>query len=443
MRMARRLLAGLGLLLLALLLLCLLVPLGSGERQPPPPRLSGRAAAELRGQGPLRAGAARVDLRIAPGGPVAGYPAPRRDDGSGTPLAARALVLEAGGLELLVATLPVLLISPDLEEEVVRKAGLPPQSCLLLAATHTHSGPGGYWDDRLGALGGVGLFEAARRERLAEAAARALAAARAALRPARLVSAQADWPRGPAQPRAGHAIDPSVTALRLFDERDAPLATLVDYAMHATVIPRASRGLSGDWPEAASRALEEAGEGPSLLLQGAVGDTSWNRDLADPAGPEETARLLGRSVARFADELLAGHLPSAQLDAVAGAAPGGVALGCSVRILPLPVPEAGRAIPWPLRRPLSSALRLAAPRSALAVTLQLPGLRFVGVPGEPVGELGLTARGGGAEALVGLADGYAGYVETAANSEQGSGESLRTWYGPSLAAALGLPEPRR
>ena len=68
----------------------------------------------------------------------------------------------------------------------------------------------------------------------------------------------------------------------------------------------------------------------------------------------------------------------------------------------------------------------------------LDGLTLLGVPGEPVGQLGLAAR---PAFLVGLADGYVGYVETAARWEAGAGEASRTDYGPGLAHALGL-EPR-
>ncbi|MBS2024368.1 MAG: hypothetical protein JST92_18365, partial [Deltaproteobacteria bacterium] len=70
----------------------------------------------------------------------------------------------------------------------------------------------------------------------------------------------------------------------------------------------------------------------------------------------------------------------------------------------------------------------------------LPGLVLQGVPGEPVGELAnaLRMRSPVPFALVGLADGYVGYIETPEHALAGAGESERTWYGPALAETLGL-----
>ena len=71
--------------------------------------------------------------------------------------------------------------------------------------------------------------------------------------------------------------------------------------------------------------------------------------------------------------------------------------------------------------------------------LSFAGARLGGVPGEPVGSLAL---GGAPERLIGLADGYVGYVEEPARAARGEGESLRTYYGPGLARALDLVEER-
>jgi len=62
-------------------------------------------------------------------------------------------------------------------------------------------------------------------------------------------------------------------------------------------------------------------------------------------------------------------------------------------------------------------------------------LTLVGVPGEPVGEIG---RQMAPDVIVGLADGYAGYVEMPDRWVDGEGESRRTWFGPGLAQLLGL-----
>src|SRR5205085_4672790 len=114
---------------------------------------------------------------------LAGYATilPRRWDGTGEELFARALVVEAGGRWLIIVGLEILLVSPDLEAEVFRRAGLPEAACALVAATHTHSGPGGTWDNALAAAMGNGSFDRAQLGAVAQAAAGAIAGATANL----------------------------------------------------------------------------------------------------------------------------------------------------------------------------------------------------------------------------------------------------------------------
>ena len=92
-------------------------------------------------------------------------------------------------------------------------------------------------------------------------------------------------------------------------------------------------------------------------------------------------------------------------------------------------------MPWIFRRAAGNVLALGFEKHAVQTRIRLGPLSLVGVPGEAVGELGLRAR---PEVLVSLADGYLGYVETPERWEAGLGESGKTYFGPSLAHALGL-----
>ncbi len=110
-------------------------------------------------------------------------------------------------------------------------------------------------------------------------------------------------------------------------------------------------------------------------------------------------------------------------------------MSCETRIVALPAPQAGLRVPWPARRAFANAFALGMDRFAVQTRLRIGSLSLVGVPGEPVGELGLAAR---PAVLVGLADGYVGYVETPERWQAGLGESSKTYFGPTLAHALGL-----
>jgi neutral ceramidase len=262
-----------------------------------------------------------------------------------------------------------------------------------------------------------------------EAAVQAIQAAIAALGPARLFWGQIDWPAGPAEPRSTGPIDTTLTALRIVRPSGAPVATVIDYAMHPTIEPRKPARLSGDWPGALSAALEVSGN-VALVLQGASGNATWSRG----AGTLE-------SVAARIGEAAGGVLDRAQGASVANHNPGESArLSCEVRLVSLPPAQAGPGVPLLLRRAAGNLLALFAEPTALRTTLSIDGLTLLGVPGEPVGALAQAARAGapGKLTVVGLADGYVGYIEPPG----GTGEAARTYHGPGLAESLGLWKAR-
>jgi neutral ceramidase len=391
----------------AVALFCLL-PL-QGVQRLPGVTVHGRVALELLGQGWIRAGAARVRIPLGEHPVLAGYPGLRRAS-SQEPVYARALALEVEGMRALVASIDTLLIPGSLEEEVLRRARLPPLTCLLLAATHTHSGPGGTWDNPLAGWSGAGPFDREQRDAIAQAAADALTQAIAALAPAELLVARDDWRGGPARPRSEGPVDPQLVALRVRRLSGETVATLIDYPMHPTSQPRRDHRLSADWPGRVAQALEGA---PVLVLQGAGGNATWDRG-------EDVAQ----AVAREAEQLLQRAEPGRHFQ-----------LWCQARLVALPAPEASPAVPWLLRRAVTNAIALSSDPAAVETRLRIGPLTLVGIPGEPVGELGLKMR---PDVLVGLSDGYVGYVETPEHWAEGAGEAARTYFGPALARALGL-----
>lgn len=407
-------------------LVLLAVPLGRRSALPPPSVVHGRAALQARSEGPIEVGAARMTIEVPRGAALAGY-AGRRRAGSDGQVYARALVLRSGEVRAVVVALDALLISGDLEEEVLRRAQLPPRTCLLLAATHTHSGPGGTWDNELAELAGNGRFDRAMRDAVAQAVSDAIRGAVGYLRTGRFAIAQVEWGDGPAVVRSAGPVDPTLLAIQARDDGGMVVATLVIYAMHPTVLPPTSQVPSGDWPGSAARVIEQETQAPALVLQGAGGNATWSREglPADGAG---AAQALGTRVAHRALDLLE---TASWTD--------GAPLGCAVTLHSLPPAQASARVPWPLRRGASNFLGLWADPFAVRTRLSLGGVRLGGVPGEPVGSLAL---GGAQERFIGLADGYVGYVEDPVRAERGEGESLRTYNGPGLARSLDLLEER-
>jgi neutral ceramidase len=412
------------------LVLALAVPLGRPGALAPDATVNGRAAFEARGKGPLRAGAGRARIAIdRPGG-----------------LFARALAFSAGGATAVVVALDALLVPGPLEEEVLREARLPPRTCLLLAATHTHAGAGGTWNNLLAEAAGNGVYQAERMRAHRDAAVQAIAQALAQLAPAKLTFAQEPWAEGPARPRGQGPIDPTFTGLRFSREDGTAIGTLVDYGMHPTVLRKGRALVSGDWPGEAARLLEDATGAPALVVQGAGGNATWARE-GKPASPQAAAEALGSEVAAHAQALLAATAGADAVPVPEGSGAGAKEmeepmLSCAVRLVALPKPEASARVPRLLRTLAGNLLALVAPPSALVTRIELPGLTLLGVPAEVVGDYGLAAHvEGRPTALITLADGYAGYVETKERSAAGTGEAMTTYYGEGLARALLLSPP--
>jgi hypothetical protein len=378
-----------------------------------PPRLAGARAC----QGPLSAGVAEVRLELPPDTPIGGFARLRYgSEGVRDPVGARALVLSAGACRVAIASAEILLVPDALEAAVRARIDDLPLDGLLLTATHTHAGPGGYWEDLLGERLGVGPYDPAMRDRVAGALAGAIRQAAGALAPARLSMGRGEAPEL-VRNRAGGLRDARLTVLRLDRPDGAPLAELAIFAAHPTTLGKANRRISGDWP---GRFLSGGGHGLRLLLQGAVGDQS----VALPGVARVTPEPYGDALSAAVDALRFGPPEPA------------TALGFARAEVSLPA--IAPPVPRLLARAAANLTREALPARASVAALRLGPVLLLAVPGEPVAEEGARLRaevGAGAEG-VSLADGYVGYVETAARVAAGAGEARRSYYGPDLAPRL-------
>ena len=382
------------------------------ERTAAPPHVTLAAS----GVGPLRAGAAAVTLELPGDVPIGGFARlSYRSEGVRDPVGARALVLSVPGCKVALASAEILLVPDALEAAVlarVRDLGL---SGLVLGATHTHAGPGGYWEHGLAERIATGPYDARLRDLVAGAIADAIRRADAALAPARLSVARglAD---DLARSRSGGAEDGRLTVIRVDREAGEPVAELVVFGAHPTILGKGNRRISGDWP---GRFLA-LGRGVRLFFQGALGDQSSEGPAA--ATPEAFAEALSARVSA---------LPPGKPDP----AP---ALAYAAVEVPLPAPDPGAA-PALLRRAARNLSAGAFPRSAVVEAVRIGEATLVAVPAEPVASVAAGWRASlppGAE-IVSLSGGYLGYVEEPARMASGEGESVRTYFGADLARRLG------
>jgi hypothetical protein len=364
-------------------------------------------------QGALSAGAAWVPFALQFPTTVGGYgPIRASVDKSLTPLGARALIVEVGNQRVTLVVLDVLLVPPQLRDAIAANQKGP----VWTIATHTHTGPSGFDPRAASEWAALGTFDEKDQNRLVDAARKAIELADAAVQPAKLEVGEGVNELAIA--RTGTQVDRRLTRAR-FDGANGPIAQVLILAGHPTLEPRRPEGLHGDWPEVLAQRLE-ANAGPvTLVLQGAGGNASINRDVA--ATPEAAAEKLEAAVKAV--------VTVPQREPLAAA-------WNEVRVA-LPRPEAKRIAPAPLVELAENALCDDAEDVVLLHGLRLGELSLLFAPLEPSANAGLVleeqARVG---RLVSLADGYAGYVETLEVARSGGGESHRQYFSAELISSL-------
>jgi hypothetical protein len=383
------------------------------ERPEEPPRTSAAGCAE----GRLSAGAGDAVFELPADAPIAGFARLAwTSAGVRDPVGARALVLGAPGCRLAVVSADLLLVNDALEAAVrtrVQDLGL---NGLVLAATHTHAGPGGYWRNVLGERVGTAPYDPRVRDAVVTGIAEAIRRAVAALGPVELSVARGRAERL-VRNRGGGAKEARLSAFRLARPGGEPVAELDVFAAHPTTLGKENRQLSADWVGRFERAGDR---GLRLLLQGAVGDQSATLPDA-PMTPEAYGDALSRAVEALRFE----RVPHAAL-----------AFASAEVVLPAPAPG---ALPALLRGAVRNLTYDLLPDRARVFALRLGPTVLALVPGEPVADVAEAWRaeaGPGVE-IVSLAGGYVGYVETPEQIEARRGEAVRTYFGPELAARLG------
>lgn len=256
---------------------------------------------ELDATGPLAAGTAKVDITPPVGHPLWGYA--RRHDAPSTHvqdrLFARAVVLAVGEAKLSLVSLdlgrpPIAASFHAIRERVAAVAGV---NQVLLVATHTHHGP--VVEPYVGPGGTASYLR-----RLEDRIVHAITQAVDNLQPARLgvqtVDVDLNYNR---HARTVTPRDSTLTVIRLEGLAGHPVAHLVNYAAHSTLMPAHGRMISADFPGVMAQVVEEAVGSHCLFLQGAVGDLE--PFLRGSASPDAVSygMALGRAVIAAASDI--------------------------------------------------------------------------------------------------------------------------------------------
>lgn len=265
----------------------------------------------------LMAGVGRTDISPVPE-TQGGWGAQTHQRGTGVdlPLLVTALVVSDGSESVAIADVDAISLSAELEAKAVAQAaemsGIPPDR-IRISHTHTHSGPNIF---RLPMITeGLELAMQYIAE-LPHQIAEAIREAAHGLRPARVSagvgSCAINGSRRFRTPdgrvvvgfNSHEPVDHAVRVLRLDDLNGAPVATVVHYACHPTIVGWENQLHTPDYPGMVRRVVEEQIGGTCLFLQGAAGNVGPCRGFTpDLRVYRRLGRVLGLEAARVALEL--------------------------------------------------------------------------------------------------------------------------------------------
>lgn len=218
----------------------------------------------------LQAGAARVKLTPEKLPYLAGYSANRRAEEVHDDVYAHAVVIQAGDARMAIVSCDLIGLLRPAVQDIRNKVTSVPADNVIIACTHTHSGPDsiGLWGQPEQAVSGVD------REwytQMKEKVANAIEEAAKNLQPAVMRIASADGVTGVSRNvRVPDILDTSIVALQFLGSGDGKtIATIVNYAVHPELMN--TRSLTSDIVHYLRQTVESADGGITVFLNGALG----------------------------------------------------------------------------------------------------------------------------------------------------------------------------
>jgi hypothetical protein len=278
------------------------------------------------------------------------------------------LVLSEGETVAVIVDLDTCILQPeqadDLRTRLARSLGIG-SAAIRISTTHTHAGPllsRDYYDDRkhirLAYLDNlmeqtVGAALQARREAVPVIAGAGYGQCRVAINRRQRI----DERTMVCGVNEGGTMDPAVGVLRFEDESGATVASIVQYAMHPTLLGPDNRLESPDYPGVVKRTVESIVGGTCVFLQGAAGDVGPGKSGFVAKVPE--MRRIGKLVGCAAAEALLETSAWEQTDRFAGVLESGASLGIWSQALLAPkdssLQVAVRTIQFPVSAPMPPA----------------------------------------------------------------------------------------
>lgn len=412
----------------------------------------------------IYASAVEIDITPPVGTGFDGYAARQGNSlGIHDPLLGQLLLIQSGKSKMVLICLDLLGTGLDFTQQVrdgIAQAIEVPVDSTMVTCSHTHSGAAGF----LPYHPGITSFQDPDLQRLvARKLVGAAIWANQLLQPAYLGVSHgsvAGIGLNRNDPEGG-LVDQEVIVMRVDNEDGKPIAVMMNYGCHPTVLGFQNLFFSADFPGAARSTLRQIyDETIFLFTNGASGDVSTRFTRRDQSFSEveRMGRLLAGEVLKIMQEIKT--QPEVELNAATSTV--------ELKFRPFPSPEDAQAELEGFQADLESLKARGASHGDIrrAITrvegatgqvimvkeiagrssnisqmqmLSIGDLGLVGIPGEPFTHTVLDIKQGSPKPLTGVisyANDYQGYFPDALSIEAGSYEALISPYGADVADTL-------
>jgi hypothetical protein len=354
---------------------------------------------------------------------------------------AKALVLNDGDKKFVIVSMDVLGFPPNMRPMIAGKlagSGWKEEQILLLPShSHTSLEMLALNDKNIFGMPAIGIFQQDLLEFVVDKLSMLILETEKQLVDIKVGTDQISIEQTNRNRRGDSAVDKELTVTRIDDTKNNPVAVLVNWTAHPTIMDEHDMWVSGGWPGYLQRELEDwIGNGVvAMYYNGAEGDQSV---IAHTGGSHyEKAEYYGRKIAK---NVLAVY------DGITLSRPSFNFVSTEVGLPPKqPHPsfmQTGGEEYQLDEEKIQGLLEQILPSTTFITAVKIGDLMIVGAPGEMIAELGISIKQNlkdeGIEYPVigGLANEWISYILTEDEYGQGGYETSVSFYGPSLGETI-------
>jgi neutral ceramidase len=394
----------------------------------------------------LRANAARVDLTppLDLNFALGGYGARMSEPAQGIHdrIWVKALILSDGDKKFAIVTLDILALPPNIKPQVLKKlaeSGWADANILLLPShSHTSLDMTALNDKNTLNNPYLGIYQPSLKEFVVNSIIKVIKLADTNLKPIQVGTDRSTVMGMNRNRRNEEATDQDLTVTRIDLLNGQPLALLINWTAHPTIMDENDMLVSGGWPGYLQRELEEwiGNDVLCMFYNGAEGDQSPIRP--NGASHYEQAEIYGRKMAKQVYELYQEIKPEIMIP-----------FSYNTTLVNLPQPQAhpmfhttGGSEYGIDEAGMKIILSVMCPAQTALEAVKIGDLLIVAAPGELTSTLGLKVKnklsqlGVKYPVIGGLADEWISYIVSTEQYNKGGYETSVSFYGPDLGNTI-------